>query len=92
MNPKRQAEIVDVEGAFLQGKFENGKEMYINVPDGMERFYGSRKDVVLRLNVPIYGTKQAASCLYKQLVKQTADCGYKQSKADPCLYFAWKND
>ena len=40
MNPKWQAEIVDVEGAFLQGKFENGKEMYINVPDGIEKFYG----------------------------------------------------
>ena len=92
MNLKWQAEIVDVKGAFLQGIFENGKEICIYVPDRMERFYGSRKDVVLQLNVPIYGTKQAASCFYKQLVKRTADCGYKRSKADPCLYFVWKND
>ena len=71
MNPKWQAEYLDVD------KFENGEEMYIDVPDGMEMFYGSQKDVVLRLNVLIYGTKQAASCFYKQLVKQTADRGYK---------------
>ena len=87
MNPKWQAEIVDVKGAFLQGKFKNGKKMYIDVPDGLEKFYGSQKDVVMCLNVPIYGTKQAASCFYKQLVKRMADCGYKRSKADPCLYF-----
>ena len=91
MNPKWKAEIVDVEGAFLQGKFENGEVMYIDVPDGMEEFYGSRKDVGLRLNVPIYGTKQAASCFYKQLVKRTTDRGYQRSKADPCLYFVWKD-
>ena len=40
MNPKWKAEIVDVEGAFLQGKFKNGEEMYIDVPDRMEKFYG----------------------------------------------------
>jgi hypothetical protein len=55
----------DVEGAFLQGKFQNGEEMYMEVPDGMEQYYGSRKDVVLRMLVPIYGTKQAAECFYK---------------------------
>ena len=90
MNPKWNAEIVDVKGAFLQGKFENSKEMYINVPDGMEQFYGSQNDVVLKLNVPIYGTKQAASCFYKQLVKQMTDHEYQRSKVDPCLYFVWK--
>ena len=63
MNPNWIAEIVDVEGAFLQGKFENGEVMYIDVPDGMELFYGNHKDVVLHLNVPIYGTKQATKLL-----------------------------
>ena len=91
MNPKWNAEIVNIEGAFLQGEFKNGEEMYIDVPDGMEKFYGSQKDVVLKLNVPIYGTKQAASCFYKQLVKKTKDRGYKRSKADPCLNFVWKH-
>ena len=33
------AEIVDVEGAYLQCKFENGDELYIEVPDGFEEWY-----------------------------------------------------
>ena len=62
-NPDWDVRVIDVEGAFLQGKFQNGEEMYMEVPDGMERFYGLRKDVVLKMLVPIYGTKQAAECL-----------------------------
>ena len=70
MHPKWIAEIIDVEGVFLQGEFENGEIMYIDVLDGMEKYYG-KQDVVLLLNIPIYGIKQAASCFYKTLVKQT---------------------
>lgn len=92
MNPKWVARIKDVEGAFLQGKFENGEVIYIEVPDGMEEFYGSRSENVLLLNVPIYGTKQAAHCFYKTLVKRTSERGYQRSKADPCLHFVWHND
>ena len=51
MNPSWVVELIDVEGAFLQGKFVDGEEMYIEIPDGFERFYG--KDEVLKLNVPI---------------------------------------
>ena len=46
-----------MEGAFLQGKFKNGKTMYAKVPDGMEEYYGSQADVALLLNVPIFCTK-----------------------------------
>jgi hypothetical protein len=49
MNPEWEVWVIDVEGAFLQGKFQNGDEMYMKVPDGMEQYYGSRKDVVLRI-------------------------------------------
>jgi hypothetical protein len=57
LNPEWEVCVIDVEGAFLQGKFQNGEEMYMEVPDGMEQYYGSRKDVVLRMLVLIYGTK-----------------------------------
>ena len=71
MHRKWIAEIINVEGDFFQREFENGEIMYINVLDGMENNYGKQEDVVLLLNIPIYGTKQAASCFYKTLVKQT---------------------
>ena len=55
MNPKWIAKLVDVEGAFLQGRFTEDKELYIGIPDGFEEYY--KPDEVLRMNVPIYGTK-----------------------------------
>eukprot|EP00956_Cyclotella_meneghiniana_P028466 scaffold66266_cov46-Cyclotella_meneghiniana.AAC.1 len=65
--------------------------MYADVPDGMEQFYGSRKDVVLQLLVPIYGTKQAANCFYETFVEKAVRNSdvYQCSKAEPCLYYAW---
>ena len=87
MNPKWVAVILDVEGAFLQGQFENGEELYIEVPDGFEKCYP--RNVVLRMNVPMYGTKQAAYCFFKTFAKQVKHKKYQQSKADPCLYYVW---
>ena len=54
--------IIDVEGAFLRGRFANGEELYIEVPDRFHEWYDG--DVVLRMNVPLYGTKQAAYCFF----------------------------
>jgi len=80
--------IIDVEGAFLQGHFVNGEELYIEVPDGFHEWYEG--DMVLHMNVPLYGTKQAAHCFFKTFALRIKHMTYKQSKADPCLYFAWK--
>ena len=41
------------------------------------------------MNVPLYGTKQAAYCFFKTFAERIKNMTYKQSKADPCLYFAW---
>jgi hypothetical protein len=87
MNRTWISAIIDVEGAFLQGHFANGEELYIEVPDGFHEWYEG--DVVLRMNVPLYGTKQAAYCFFKTFASRIKNLTYKQSKADPCLYFAW---
>ena len=58
MNAAWIAEVIDVDGAFLQGKFTNGEVLYMGIPDGFEKCYGDHE--VLMMNVPIYGTKQAA--------------------------------
>ncbi len=59
--PEWIAVVIDVEGAFLQGKFVNEEQICIEVSAGMEEFYGSKEDVALLLNAPIYGTKQTGS-------------------------------
>jgi hypothetical protein len=55
--------IIDVEGAFLHGCFANGEQLYIEVPDGFHEWYEG--DIVLCMNVPLYGSKQAAYCFFK---------------------------
>ena len=58
MNRTWISAIIDVEGAFLQGSYANGEELYTEVPDGFHEWYEG--GVVLRINVTLYGTKQAA--------------------------------
>ena len=89
MNAKWIAVVLDVEGAFLQGKFKDGEELYMSIPQGWEEFYPG--DVVLRMNVPIYGTKQAGACFYRTLVESIKERRYNRSKADPCLYYVWRD-
>ena len=90
MNPKWIPLLIEVEGAFLQGKFVNGEVLYIRVPDGFSKWYDEATEV-LRMNVPIDGTKQAANCFYQTLVSKVKDRKYERSKADPCLFFSWKD-
>ena len=91
MIPEWVAIVIDVEGAFLQRRFTNGKKIHIDVPDGMDKFNGRREDIVSLLNMPIYGMKQAHHCFYQTLVKKEKDRNYSRSKTDPCLYFILQN-
>ena len=45
--------IYDVKGAFLKGTFEDGKEVFMEMPQGMEHHYWG--SAILRLLKPIYG-------------------------------------
>ena len=89
MNPDWIVEVIDAEGALLKGKFVNGEVLFIKVTYGFKQYYGH--DKIMRLNVPIYGTKQEAYYFYKALVEKVEDRKYCRSKADPCLYYIWKN-
>ena len=51
--------VIDVQGAFLNGRFEDDEHLYLEIPDGFEKYYDSRK--VLKLNRTIYGLKQSAT-------------------------------
>ena len=52
------AHVIDVKGAFLYGKFDDGEKINIKVPLGFEEFY--HDDTVLLLKKCFYGLKQAA--------------------------------
>jgi hypothetical protein len=42
--------------------------------------------------VPIYGTKQAAECFYKELVKRSKEKGYERTNADFTLFKLWTKE
>ena len=77
--------LADVNGAFLMGEFENGEELYMDIPKGFEYKYAKSK--VLRLQKTIYGLKQAARMFWILLLTAMRSMGHEKSKADPCLYF-----
>jgi hypothetical protein len=78
--------IIDIEGAFLQGRFANGEVLYIEVLHGFLKWY--KGDIVLRMNIPLYGRKKAVYCFFKTFPSRIKNMTYKQSKADQCVYFA----
>jgi Reverse transcriptase (RNA-dependent DNA polymerase)/Zinc knuckle len=81
--------IMDVNGAFLLGNIEKGKELYMKIPQGFEKFY-AEDDVWLLLKT-LYGTKQAAKAFWLVLLRTIKAIGFKRSGADPCLYYKWNN-
>ena len=82
------ARLVDVNGAFLHGEFDNGEVIYTEVPEGFETYVDSNKYVLL-LQKTCYGLKQAAMMFWKELLKAMKHMGFKRSNCDPCLY--WKH-
>jgi hypothetical protein len=65
--------------------------MNIEVPDGMEEYFGSKQDTVCEMLVPLYGTKQAAKCFYQTLKTKAEKLGYSRSKANFTLFYRWKD-
>ncbi len=80
--------MVYVKGAFLYGKFDNGEKIHINILLRFEEFYNN--DTVLLLKKCLYVLKQAAMAFYRKLLAAASKIGFKQSSADPCLYYKWE--
>ena len=53
--------IEDVQGAFLHGVFEKDCKIFINIPQGFEKYYPQGWAILLLKT--LYGTKQAAKAL-----------------------------
>ncbi len=82
------AHVVDMKGAFLHGKFEDGEMIYIKVPLGFEEFYDD--DTLLLLKKWLYGLKQATMAFYRKLLVATRNIGLNRSSANPFLYYKWE--
>ena len=81
------AHVLDVCGAFLLGSFEPEHKMYIEVPQGWEKFYPP--GVVLLLNKTLYGCRQSALQFWKLMCTAFKGMKFLRNKADACLHFTW---
>jgi len=75
--------MVDFTNAFAQATLK--EEVYIELPKGYEPSHGN--NIVLKLNKSIYGLVQAPLSWYNHLSKGLCNCGFEQSKNDPCLFY-----
>jgi len=77
----REVHHVDVKTAFLNAKMD--KEMSIKLPDATGP---GKADEVFRLNLALYGTKQAGRLWGIKLDKELKAMGAVRSQVDPFLY------
>jgi Reverse transcriptase (RNA-dependent DNA polymerase) len=82
--------VNDVKRAFLNDKSLKNKSLYMELPEGFERFY--QNNVVLLWLKGIYGIKQAAFKFWLELLNTAKAMELKRINADPCLYFRWTNN
>eukprot|EP00957_Ditylum_brightwellii_P108512 8276728-Ditylum_brightwellii.AAC.1 len=81
--------LLDVNGAFLNRRFQNGDKLYTPVPQGFEPFYPA--DVLLLFLRTLYRLKQAAMQFWRELQKAFRYMRYWQNGSNPCLAFRWVN-
>jgi len=85
------AVLLDVETAFLYGKFERVK--YMEILSGYKEVYHeAEKDTVLKLQMAMYGLVQAAQQWFKRLSDVLITLGFQPCKSDPCLMYRVKEN
>ena len=82
------AYIVDVQGVFLHGKFDNGEILYCKIPEGFRDVYDPTVEC-WKLLKTAYGLKQAARMFWNKIVKVMNQMGFTRSIGDPCIYWKW---
>lgn len=78
------AEIIDVETAFLYGTLE--EEIYMKVPEGLSEIITVPDGTCLKVLKSLYGLVQAARQWWKTFLSfLVTKLGYTRSEIDPCL-------
>ena len=76
---------MDVHTAFLNRKLD--EDIYMCQPEGF--VVKGKEDMVCHLHRSLYGLKPR--CWNKELSCHLFQSGFQQSKADPCVFFHWKD-
>ena len=78
-----EAHQMDVVSAFLNGELED--TIYMKQPEGF--IDPDNQTKVCKLNRSLYGLKQSARCWNQLMDEYLKSSNYKQSSADPCVYY-----
>ena len=80
---KWDANIIDIDNAFLNGELEH--EIYMAIPEGYtECIEQCEENEALKLEKEIYGLVQVARQFFKK-IHLLLQANFKASEADPCL-------
>ena len=80
------AYIVDVNGAFLHGEFDNGEVLYCQILEGFRDEY----DIwCWKLRKKAYGLKEAARTFWNKVLEIMKILGFTRSICEPCVYWKW---
>jgi Reverse transcriptase (RNA-dependent DNA polymerase) len=79
-------DMFDFHSTFLNGKLNSDEEVFMEQPQGYEE--SNQKQYVCKLFKSLYGLKQAGRKWYNALCKALASSGFKQSEANPAVFYA----
>ena len=76
---------IDIETAFLEGRVE--EEIYIKLPEGLEKIKSINNGKIGRLNAAIYGLVQASRAFFQRMTMFLVQkLNFSQSKVEACLF------
>ena len=52
-------EVIDIQNIFLYGEFNKSDNLYIQIPEGFEKYYDPRRYILLLLLKTLYGLKNS---------------------------------
>ena len=79
---------IDYVLAFTQAPVE--RELYMQIPKGIEAEGGNPADYCFKVNKNTYGQKQGGRFWNQFLVKKLEECRFQQSKVDDCIFYQGK--
>jgi hypothetical protein len=102
-NPKYQLAAFDIKGAFLLTPIPHGRRMFIFLPDKLAqewiRLHPEHRDYLtpqgtlyMEIHKFLYGHPEASHQFNQLLHNCFLNMGFKQSSADPCMYYLDTNE
>ena len=80
-----EIDVIDFHSAFLNGKLDEDEVIFIELPPGYDK--GGR-DIVGKLRVALYGSKQGALKWYERLSGELAELGLHHTESDWGVFVA----